>query len=131
VDDLADKIGFDRKILADTIATYNRAARGESADPFGKERQDMQPIATGPFYAMDISVDSKFLPLAVITFGGLRIEEDSGLVLDARGKPISGLYAAGRCAVGVASQTYVSGLSFADCFFSGRRVARHIARANA
>ena len=91
---------------------------------------DMQPLTQGPFYAMDISVDSRFLPLPIMSFGGLRVEEESGLVLDAQGKPIEGLYAAGRTAVGVASQTYVSGLSFADCVFSGRRAARHAAHAN-
>ena len=128
---LADRIGLDRVAFLATVAAYNRAARGEAEDPFGKEREDMQPIARGPFYAMDISVDSRFLPLPVITFGGLRVEEETGLVLDKAGKPIPGLYAAGRTAVGIASQTYVSGLSYADCFFSGRRVARHIARANA
>ena len=51
-------------------------------------------------------------------------------MLDEKGQTIPGLYAAGRTAVGVASNTYVSGLSFADCVFSGRRVARHVARAN-
>ncbi|WP_287460145.1 FAD-binding protein [Sphingomonas sp.] len=130
LDALADKIGLDRATIAATVAAYNRAARGEVEDAFGKERSDMQPIERGPFYAMDISVESKFLPLPVITFGGLRVEEESGLVLDKAGKPIPGLYAAGRTAVGIASQTYVSGLSYADCFFSGRRVARHVARAN-
>lgn len=127
---LADKIGVDAQGLAATVAAYNAAAGGEGSDPFGKERADMQPIAKAPFYAMDISIESRFLPLPVITFGGLRVAEESGQVLDAKGAPIAGLYAAGRTAVGIASQTYVSGLSFADCFFSGRRAARHAARAN-
>jgi 3-oxo-5alpha-steroid 4-dehydrogenase len=128
---LANRIGVDPDGLARTVAAYNAAARGTDADPFGKEPADMRPIETGPFYAMDISIHSRFLPLPVITFGGLRVEEESGQVLDGAGRPIAGLYAAGRCAVGIASQTYVSGLSFADCFFSGRRAARHAARANA
>ena len=34
---------------------------------------------------------------------------------------IPGLFAAGRCAVGVASNAYVSGLSIADALWSGRR----------
>lgn len=127
---LATRIGIDPAGLARTVATYNAAARGEAPDPFGKEPADMRPIEAGPFYAMDISIDSRFLPLPVITFGGLRVSEESGQVLDGRGQPIAGLYAAGRTAVGIASQTYVSGLSFADCFFSGRRAARHAARAN-
>jgi len=130
LDALARRIGVDAAGLAQTVAAYNAAARGEAQDPFGKEAVDMHPIERGPFYAMDISIDSRFLPLPVITFGGLRVAEESGQVLDRSGKPIAGLYAAGRTAVGLASQTYVSGLSFADCFFSGRRAARHAARAN-
>ena len=130
IEALADKMGIDRQGLAETVAAYNGYAKGEGEDPFGKQRTDMAPIAAPPFYAMDISITSKFLPLPVITFGGLRIDEQSGLVLDEVGQTIPGLYAAGRTAVGVASNTYVSGLSFADCVFSGRRVARHAARAN-
>ena len=130
LDALAAKANIDTRGLLDTVAAYNRAARGEQPDPFGKQATDMVPIVAPPFYAMDISINSRFLPLPVITFGGLRIDERSGLVLDEAGQTIPGLYAAGRTAVGVASNTYVSGLSFADCVFSGRRVARHAARAN-
>jgi 3-oxo-5alpha-steroid 4-dehydrogenase len=38
----------------------------------------------------------------------------------ADGTTILGLFAVGRCAAGVASRSYVSGLSLADCVFSGR-----------
>jgi 3-oxo-5alpha-steroid 4-dehydrogenase len=130
IDELAHKAGIDPLGLVGEVAAYNRGAKGEQPDPFGKQMSDMVPIVVPPFYAMDISISSKFLPLPVITFGGLRIEETSGLVMDEAGQTIPGLYAAGRTAVGVASNTYVSGLSFADCVFSGRRVARHVARAN-
>ena len=127
---LAGKVGIDKAGLVETVAHYNKAVKGEEADPFGKQTTDMIPIAEPPFYAMDISIASRFLPMPVITFGGLTVDEQSGLVKDEKGEPIPGLYAAGRTAVGVASNTYVSGLSFADCVFSGRRVARHAARAN-
>jgi 3-oxo-5alpha-steroid 4-dehydrogenase len=130
IDALAHKANIDPLGLIGTVAAYNRAAKGHEPDPFGKQTSDMVPIVAPPFYAMDISINSRFLPLPVITFGGLRIDERSGLVLDEAGQTIPGLYAAGRTAVGVASNTYVSGLSFADCVFSGRRVARHVARAN-
>ena len=40
---------------------------------------------------------------------------------------VAWLYAAGRNAVGLCSNIYVSGLSYADCVFSGRTVARHVA----
>ena len=39
------------------------------------------------------------------------------------GNPIPGLYAVGRSAVGLCSQNYVSGLSLADCVWSGWRAA--------
>ncbi|HET8613537.1 MAG TPA: FAD-binding protein, partial [Sphingomonas sp.] len=131
LDGLAEKIGVNPDGLLATVSAYNAAAHGHEPDAFAKGPDDMQPVEQGPFYAMDISVESRLLPLPVITFGGLRVDEESGHVLDKAGGRIPGLYAAGRTAVGIASQTYVSGLSFADCFFSGRRVARHIARANA
>lgn len=38
------------------------------------------------------------------------------------------LYAAGRNAVGMCSNGYVSGLSLADCVFSGKRAGEHAAR---
>ena len=41
------------------------------------------------------------------------------------GSTIPGLYAAGRNAVGIASHSYVSGLSIAGCIFSGRRAGHH------
>jgi 3-oxo-5alpha-steroid 4-dehydrogenase len=44
------------------------------------------------------------------------------------GQTIAGLYAAGRTAVGICSNSYVSGLSLADCVFSGRRAGEHAAR---
>jgi 3-oxo-5alpha-steroid 4-dehydrogenase len=42
---------------------------------------------------------------------------------------VDGLYAAGRAAAGLCSRSYVSGLSLADCVFSGRRAGRHAATA--
>jgi 3-oxo-5alpha-steroid 4-dehydrogenase len=59
----------------------------------------------------------------VLTLGGLKVNEATGAVLNGEGASIPGLYAAGRTAVGVASNIYVSGLSVADCVFSGRRAA--------
>ena len=61
-----------------------------------------------------------------ITMGGLKVNEDSGAVLDDAGAPVPGLYAAGRTAIGVCSNFYVSGLSLADCVFSGWRAADSI-----
>ena len=59
-----------------------------------------------------------------LTLGGLSVDEKTGAVLDEKAQPIGGLYAAGRAAVGICSGNYVSGLSIADCVYSGRRAGR-------
>jgi 3-oxo-5alpha-steroid 4-dehydrogenase len=62
-----------------------------------------------------------------LTLGGLQVDEETGQVVRDDGSPIEGLYAAGRAAIGVCSNIYVSGLSASDCIFSGRRAALHAA----
>lgn len=61
-----------------------------------------------------------------LTLDGLCIDGRTGLVL-AGEKKIDGLYAAGRTAVGICSNSYVSELSLADCVFSGKRAGEHAA----
>ena len=62
----------------------------------------------------------------MLTLGGLVVDEETGQVLPRRRVGGPGLYAAGRTAVGICSNSYVSGLSLADCVFSGRRAGRHV-----
>jgi 3-oxo-5alpha-steroid 4-dehydrogenase len=125
---LAQRLGFDATTFAGTIAAYNRVAQGEAPDAFGKAPAECRAIQAGPFYAIDIGVGSKLFPLPVLSLGGLVVNEDTGAVLDAAGRPIAGLYAAGRNAIGICSHLYVSGLSAADCVYSGRRAAVSAAR---
>jgi 3-oxo-5alpha-steroid 4-dehydrogenase len=75
-----------------------------------------------------MGTDSKFSPAVAITLGGLIVDERSGMVKRLDGTLIPGLYAAGRTAVGLASGSYVSGLSIGDCVFSGRRAGRSAAQ---
>ena len=56
------------------------------------------------------------------------VDERTGQVRRDDGGLIPGLYAAGRNAVGVCSRQYVSGLSIADCVYSGRRAGGAAAR---
>lgn len=62
-----------------------------------------------------------------MTLGGLVVDGTTGCVIDTDDKLFKGLYACGRNAAGVPSSSYVSGLSLADCVFSGRRAGRNIA----
>lgn len=86
-----------------------------------------RPVRHAPFHAINLSIDAELGVLPVLTLGGLTIADESGAVLDGVGVPIAGLYAAGRTAVCICSNIYVSGLSVADCVFSGRRTAQSMA----
>lgn len=127
LDALARKCGIDADRFAREVEAYNALAETGQADPFGKANEDIAPIRKAPFHAIDVSIDATFAFLPVLSLGGLQVDEDNGAVLGRDGAPIRGLYAAGRNAVGICSNIYVSGLSVADCVFSGRRAARAVA----
>lgn len=120
---LAQKIGVPPDALRRTLEQYNAGARRKQ-DRLGKSSAYLAELAQPPYYALDVSAGSKTFPCPAITLGGLRVNETSGAVLDSEGHDITGLYAAGRTAVGIASNSYVSGLSLADCLWSGRRAGR-------
>lgn len=125
--ELAERTGLPQANLERTVDAYNAAARGDRDDELGKSKAFLAPLDEGPWYALDLSFDSKLFPCPVITLGGLTVCERSGQVLGEDGQPVPGLFSAGRNAVGVASNFYVSGLSLADCVHSGRRVGAHVA----
>ncbi|WP_079443446.1 FAD-binding protein [Pseudomonas veronii] len=125
---LARKMKIPEATMMETVARYNRGVDGLEADEFGKSRSECHALREGPFYAVDVSSSSKMFPCPTMTVGGLRVNEQSGQVLRADSSPIGGLYAAGRTAIGLPSNLYVSGLSAADCVFSGRRAALHASR---
>jgi 3-oxo-5alpha-steroid 4-dehydrogenase len=125
---LAVAIGIEPAALRATVEAYNRAARGLAPDVVGKSVAEMSALDSAPLHAFDISVHSRYFPMPMLTLGGLRVDEHTGLVRREDGSTISGLYAAGRSAVGICSNVYVSGLAYADCIFSGRRVGMSVAR---
>ncbi|WP_157219929.1 FAD-binding protein [Flavisphingomonas formosensis] len=124
---LGAKLGFDPATFAATAAAYANAAAERAPDAFHKAPADMGKFTSGPFHAIDLGLESPFFPCPSITVGGLKVEESSGLVLREDGSPVPGLYAAGRTAIGICSNLYMSGLSAADCIFAGRRAGNHVA----
>jgi len=130
---VAARAGVDPDGLAATLAAYNAAARDPGQpDPVGKPAAARQAQDQPPYYLIDCSVRPRlFYPAPVLTLGGLVVAPESGQVLRPDGHPIPGLYAAGRSAAGLCSRSYVSGLSLADCVFSGRRAGRNAAAAAA
>ena len=123
IEDLARRIGTDPAVLVRDWQAYNCAAH-TGDDPLGKSRDLLHPLDAPPFYALDISADKRVFPCAALTLGGLCVDETDGAVKTPAGTTIPGLYAAGRAAVGIASNHYVSGLALADCIWSGRRAGR-------
>jgi 3-oxo-5alpha-steroid 4-dehydrogenase len=132
VAEVADKVGIDAAAAERTVAAYNEVARAGSEDPLGKPDDQVQEIVEPPYSLIDISVRSSVgFPCPTMTLGGLVVDERTGQVLGEDGQAVPGLYAAGRTAAGICSNSYVSGLSLADCVYSGRRAGRHVGRARA
>ncbi|MEY2925895.1 MAG: hypothetical protein RL367_372 [Pseudomonadota bacterium] len=126
VEGLAEKIGVPADVLAATITRYNHDIESGAADGMAKSEKLRRKIEAGPFYATSIGADLKLSPIPALTMGGLVCDEVTGAVLDPDGKPVPKLYAAGRTAIGICSNYYVSGLSLADCVWSGWRAAESL-----
>jgi 3-oxo-5alpha-steroid 4-dehydrogenase len=117
--EVAEKAGVDPEGLIATVKAY------QVPDPTGKPADLVASLDTPPYSLIDCSVRQRLAyPAPMLTLGGLVVAEGTGQVLRPDGAAIAGLYAAGRTAVGVCSNSYVSGLSLADCVFSGRRAGR-------
>ena len=127
---VAARAGLDPDRLEATLAAYNAAARNPALpDPAGKPAAARRPQDQSPYALIDCSIRPRlFYPAPVLTLGGLVVDPGSGQVLRPDGSAIDGLYAAGRSAAGLCSRSYVSGLSLADCVFSGRRAGHHAAK---
>lgn len=74
IEELADKMGAERKVLVDTVKRYNElCAKGKDED-FYKPKKYMLPIEKGPFYAT-----SHFLGMDG-AFGGLSVNENMQVI---------------------------------------------------
>ena len=124
--ELAGRCGIDPLRLEETIERYNEIATGGEPDPLGKRSEYLRAVTTPPFYAVRCHVDGRVFPAPCITLGGLVTDPMTQAVLRADGSAIDGLFAAGRCAAGVVSRSYVSGLSLADCIHTGRSAGRSV-----
>ena len=131
VTELAQELGLPAGALEATVALYNQhAASGE--DPLFHKRPEFVRPLEPPYAAIDPKRCFRTADqgpgggAAVFTLGGLHTTVD-GAVLDLDGRPIPGLYAAGRATSGLASWGYVSGTSLGDGTFFGRKAGRSAA----
>ncbi|KAA1249278.1 FAD-binding protein [Mycobacterium simiae] len=127
--EVAAAAGIDPDGLLASVAAHNDAIDTGAADPAGKPPEFVRRVSQAPFTLLNISVRPSLLnPTPMLTLGGIRVDERSGAVVNRSGAPIPGLFSAGRTAIGICSNSYVSGLSIADCIFAGRRAGVHAAR---
>jgi len=109
---------FDAGILRHTIRVYNQYAETGRDPVFRKGEQWVVPLNEPPFRLYDLSCNST--PYPFFTVGGVATSVD-GQVLGEDGSCIAGLYAVGRCSVGLPTPGYSSGMSIADATYFGRR----------
>jgi fumarate reductase flavoprotein subunit len=119
LEELADKLGVAN--LPDTVSRWNDAVAKGSDDEFGREALGAG-IKEGPFAAL-----GPMASVAMLTNGGLAIDVQFR-VLDADGKPIGGLYAAGSAGQG-GLLLQLEGLHIAWAHTSGRLAGRSAALA--
>jgi fumarate reductase flavoprotein subunit len=97
--EMAKWIGCDGAALETTIAEYNDACAHNYDSLFCKDRENLLPLCTPPYYA--IKCTSAFLD----TIGGIKIDEEMQ-VLNSEGCSIPGLFAAGVITGGWETDTY-------------------------
>jgi 3-oxosteroid 1-dehydrogenase len=138
--ELAAQMGVDPARLEATVGRFNANAakgedpdfrRGEAAydkmygDPRISPNPCLRPLNKGPFYAMPI------YPGDIGTNGGLKTD-DLARVLDAKGKPIGGLYAIGNSAASAMGESYPgAGVTIGPALTFGYIAANHLTGSNA
>lgn len=135
--DLAGKIGVPPARLSATVERFNTMARRGKDDDFGRGGNDydrffaddivkpngnLGPIETAPFYAF------KVYPGDLGTKGGL-LTDDNAQVINTRGSPVGGLYAAGNTTASVMGRSYPgSGSTLGPALTFAYIAVNHMAR---
>ncbi|MBR5490077.1 MAG: FAD-dependent oxidoreductase [Oscillospiraceae bacterium] len=92
-EELAEKMGVDPKVFAETLANYNRMCAEGKDTEFGKRKELLIPLDKPPYIAR------KFGPALLSVVGGMKVNT-SMQVLTEEGEVIPGLYAIGNAAGG-------------------------------
>lgn len=100
---VAAVIGADPDVVARSLDELAAAARGETADPFGRTDFGFGPLEA-PYRVV------RSIPALFHTQGGV-VVDDSGAVVGRDSRPIPGLYAGGGVAAGVSGVSGAAGYS--------------------
>ncbi len=120
LEELAARLGRDPAAVVSTVARFNALCAAGADTDFGRDPSAIAPIATPPFYGVEI------VPGLTSTTGGGRRDE-LGRVLDLDGEPIPGLYEAGSLGSTFAN-LFQNGGFLAECIVSGRAAGAHAVR---
>ncbi|MFI8481029.1 FAD-dependent oxidoreductase [Pseudomonas sp. NPDC078700] len=140
LEQLAEACGIDAEGLVQTVQRFNQAARdgedpefGRGTTAFNRKNGDplhkgknpcVAPIESGPFYAVKVQ------PGSFGTFAGLHTDANA-CVLDAAGKVIPDLYAAGSDMASIMGGFYPSGgINLGPAMTFGYIAACHVAGAS-
>jgi len=122
IEELADRLGIDAKVLMRTVEVYNRDCDAGTDTFYGKPKESLLPVLTPPFYGAELR------PATVAgTFTGLAIDRDAA-VLDTTDRPIPGLFAAGETSNAMGSIYWGGGFALATSMIFGRRAGQSAAR---
>jgi succinate dehydrogenase/fumarate reductase flavoprotein subunit len=137
--ELARQSGIDPQALESTVAEFNKNAR-EGRDPaFGKGSRAynryqgdalhgpnpcIAPLEHGPFYAIKLVIGD------LGTYAGIKTDANAR-ALDADGRVIEGLYAAGNDMASIMGGNYPgAGITLGPALTFGYIAGKHLARAN-
>ncbi len=113
IEELAGRIGVPAAALCQTVAEYNRSV-DLGADRLGRDPREMRfRIEKPPFWACYAGMSVHY------TMGGLAIDT-LARCLDAHGKPIPGLWAAGEVTGGIHGSNRLGANGLADAISFGR-----------
>jgi fumarate reductase flavoprotein subunit len=113
---LATCHGLDPAAVTAAIEDYNKTARGERADAFGRRDFALAPLA-GTLYICRVA------PGLFHTQGGLMVDDD-GRVLRGDRRPIANLFAGGGAAAGLSGRTGAGGYASGNGLLSAIGLGR-------
>jgi fumarate reductase flavoprotein subunit len=127
LEELSRRAGIDADALAGTIERYNEDCESGVDSAFFKNPiSGMRPIATPPFYAVEVRP-----AIIAWTGAGLRIDAETR-VIGADERPIPGLFAAGETVGSIHGDRYIGGGgSFGPCIAFGKLAGENAAAAAA
>ena len=111
-EELAEAMGIDPAVFAETMETWNGYVAQKSDPDFGRT-SFAEPLDTAPYYAIHVTAGIHH------TMGGVKINSNAE-VIDTNGAVIPGLFAAGEVTGGVHGGNRLGGNAVADFVIFGR-----------